>query len=88
MSNKVYVKDKKDVPEGEHWAILTFSSVSTPGWDAGDPHDTLKILEYVAFTNETEWQEEIRRIEARHTRILYSAIFVKPAIISTNIEIS
>lgn len=76
------------MPKNEHWAILTFSSVATPGYDPGDPCDTVKIVEYTAFTSEEDWKEEIRQLEARRTYTAYSAIHVKPAVISTNIEIS
>lgn len=88
MKTKYYVKSQADVPTEQHWAILTFSGVSTPGYDVGDASYVVKIVEYTAFTNEEEWEQEIKLLEERHIRTSYSAIRVTPAVVSKSINIS
>lgn len=51
MRDKIWVKSKsdtKDLPT-THYAALNFTSMSTPGYDSGDPPSYANIAEYIAF---------------------------------------
>jgi hypothetical protein len=87
MKTKHYIKKKDDVIKDPHWAILTFTTHYVADYDPGDgsgysnPH-----VEYVAYTDEEDWKTEIRLLEERRTP--YSAMHVKPAVVSRQIDIS
>ena len=91
MKTKYYVKNQADVPTDQHWAILTFTSVHIPGDERsrtnpghGYPASTERYVEYTAFTNEEEWEAEIKLLEERHVRTSYSAMRVTPAASATS----
>ena len=61
-----YCHAHTDVPAGEHWVILTFSSVTVPGDERsrlnpghGYPEHTLTRCEYIAFDDRSEWEAEV-----------------------------
>jgi hypothetical protein len=62
-----YVRTPEDIPAGEHWAIITGSSVLIPGDERsrtnpghGYPESTESYIEYAAFTNESKFKEALR----------------------------
>ncbi len=45
--NAIFVRARKDVPQQDHWAILKFIRITTPGYDKGDPPDEVTAVEWV-----------------------------------------
>lgn len=62
--------DERSAPRSDHWAIIEFDLVSTPGWDPGDPPDTRKISTYAWYDNEAEWTEDIRELTIRNRKFV------------------
>lgn len=67
-----YVRKMKDLPRGEHWAIITDESVFVPGDERskmspghGYPERTEHYLNYQAFTNEHDFKEELKKLLTR-----------------------
>lgn len=92
MSN--YVNTEDELPEGEHWAILHFSSIHIPGDERsrtnpghGYPESNEPIVRYEAFKSRDEWQKEVCRLQAQVYRSQFKAIWVRPAKIVTKVEI-
>ena len=91
--NKRYCKEKQSIPEGAHFVILNFRSISIPGDERsrtnpghGYPASTEHIVDYIAFTNREDWESEI---VARMKSELkdFVALEVKRAVIETSISV-
>lgn len=59
----VYAKNASEIPRGEHWAILTFGSVTIPGDERsrtnpghGYPESTETTISYAAYLNEESFK--------------------------------
>ncbi len=69
MSNyPQYIHNKNDVPTGEHFVILEFSSISIPGdqrsRDApghGYPAHTEETVTYIVYKTQEDWKAEISK---------------------------
>ena len=81
-----------------HWAIIEFDSIWIPGDERsrtnpghGYPEHNESVVKYIAFTDESEWKDEIQK---RMTGPSYSrkdnfiAIKATPASIKTQINVS
>lgn len=79
MVKKVYgtfVSEPSSMPEGEHWAIMESTSVTTPGDERsrthpghGYPEHTKTYISYEAFTDKDAFETEVkRRTEANASR--------------------
>lgn len=92
---KKWVHGTGDLPDGEHFAILYFSSVYVPGDERsrtnpghGYPERYESVVEYVAFTDRAEWEAEVQReMTSQYGRKDFKAIYVRPASISTKVEV-
>ena len=61
-----------EIPVGDHWAIITFGSISIPGDERsrtnpghGYPESTEITTAYEVFTSEAEWKAEIAARSSR-----------------------
>jgi hypothetical protein len=68
-STKVHVQRTKDIPQGEHWAILDDNSLRIPGDERsrsapghGYPESTEHYVGYTAYTDREEFEEDLRRL--------------------------
>ena len=86
------VTNKKRMPKGPHWAIVTYGSIhhsadqrsiDNPGH--GYPAYSEEIVKYQAFEVEDDWKEQIREYTAR--RETFTAMKVLPAKITTEINV-
>ena len=82
-----------DIPTVEHFAIIYFDSIYIPGDQRsidcpghGYPASTEVVAKYLAFTDRTEWEEEIES-RMRSDKKNFTAIQVKPVSIKTKIVI-
>jgi len=62
-----FVNTPNDIPSGEHWAIITGSSVFIPGDERsrtapghGYPEHTEHYIRYEAFTDQANFQTELQ----------------------------
>jgi len=67
-SSVKYCHYAKDIPEGDHFAIVVNRSITIPGDERsrtnpghGYPESTEHFFEYIAYTDRVEWEEEIRK---------------------------
>ncbi len=95
-STKKYVSRLSDVPDGDHFAIMEFTSMTIPGDERsrthpghGYPESTEYFVRYIAFMDKEEWEREIKqRVEAKYGKTDFTAVFVKKASISTEIKVN
>lgn len=91
-----YCHNKSDVPVNQHFAIINFTNVVIPGDERsrtnpghGYPEHTEHSAEYIAFTDENEWKEEIvKRMGQVFGSPNFVAIRVAPASIKTEYNIT
>lgn len=64
-----YVHHVEDIPTGEHWAVITGSSVTIPGDERsrtapghGYPEHTENYIEYAVYLKEADFKEEMQRL--------------------------
>lgn len=75
----------QDIPMQPHFAIITETSVHTPGCH-GHPASTDTCLNYEAFTARDAWEGRIRTLTARHET--FHAIVSTPAKVETSIKVT
>lgn len=87
--NAIFVREKKDVPQQEHWAILKFVKMTTPGYDAGDPPDTVTMVQWDAYLEQKDVEAAVKKLETeKYTSADYVVVHIsKPASISHKVEI-
>ncbi len=96
MATKKYVSRKSDMPNGDHWVIMEFDTVYTPGDERsrtnpghGYPESYDPVVRYIAFTDEDEWKQEIiRRQNAKGDSREYVAQYVQRATITTTVNVN
>lgn len=84
-----------DVPPGDHFAILEFSSVYIPGDERsqqypghGYPGGNEPIVVYIAYTDEQEWKRDvIEHTTSKTSSSSFVAVRIKRAHISVNVEV-
>lgn len=75
-------KSPSDIPEGHHYAILTFKSSSVhipgdersrtnPGHGYGERTETYNTVEYTFTHNRNEWVNAIEKLEKEKTTAYY-----------------
>lgn len=84
-----------DIPTGPHFAIIRTTSVTIPGDERsrthpghGYPESTETFITYQAFTDRTEWEDEIARLSANPYSPPFRAFAVKPATISASVSVT
>jgi hypothetical protein len=82
-----YVHKASDIPEGEHYAIITFGSVCVAGYDPGDPPSYETTVEYQVYPDRAAWEKEVERL-TKGKSSEFRAIHVRPASIKVNVEVS
>jgi len=92
-----YVGELKQIPDVQHWAIITTSSIYIEGDERsrtnpghGYPAHSETTIQYQAFTNEEEWKKEVVRMSTPTTWSSpksFRAMKVFPAAIETNISV-
>lgn len=62
-----YISEKKDMPSGEHYAILEFSTISIPGDERsrthpghGYPASEERVVKYITYPDKETWMDEVR----------------------------
>lgn len=88
--NAIFVRQKKDVPQQDHWAILKFKRISTPGYDKGDPPDQVTVVEWDAYLEEKDLLAAVQKLETEKFSVTeYVVVYVsKPKTIKTRIELA
>jgi hypothetical protein len=63
--DKFWIKTKKDVESigTSHFAALEFTTISTPGYDAGDPPDSANVANYIAFADKAAMEKWVKEQE-------------------------
>ena len=93
----IFVTTKDKFPEGKHFVILSFYTVFIPGDERsrtnpghGYPAEHKQIAEYIAFTNEADWQAAIQqRMSNSYDNNNFVAFVVeKKASITTVVQVS
>ncbi len=94
-TNKIYCKTTKDIPNFDHYAIITGNSYYTPGDQRsidypghGYGASTDYYVEYVAYLNEEDWKYEINELSTVHNSKQFKAIIVKVPTITTKVEVT
>jgi hypothetical protein len=89
-----YCTSKNEVPTIPHWAIITFSSICIPGDERsrtapghGYPEHYESTASYCAYTDETEWSKEVKRMSLEKNPENFVAVYVAPATITTKVEV-
>ena len=87
------VNTSSEIPEGPHWAIVTFGSIHIPGDERsrtnpghGYPASTQTSLSYTVYTSEEEWKAEIESLAARRDK-KFVALVAKRPVIRTHIVV-
>lgn len=92
-----YVSQRRNMPEGPHYAIISFSSIYIPGDERsrtnpghGYPAHNQPTVQYQAFDNREEWEKEIRKLEDRtgYGQGQYIAGYFSPARVERAVQIS
>jgi hypothetical protein len=83
MSVPIHVRKPSDMPPGEHYAILKFSTVPTSTYEADDQ---ATVIDYEAYVDRKAWFDEIERLECKKT-CAYKAVFIKAAKVATKISV-
>jgi hypothetical protein len=88
-----FVSKPGDMPAGQHYVILRFSTVYIPGDERsrtnpghGYPEHSETTVTYEAINNRAEWEMEIQRLTI--TKTPFSAFVANPATIQTNVSVS
>lgn len=95
MRERKYCNGPDDVPKTEHFAILYFGSIHIPGDERsrtnpghGYPEHTETKIDYVVFPSREAWEAEIKDLTtAVFGSRSWKAIYVKPAIVETNVRV-
>ena len=96
MDTPIYVHELGSMPTVEHWAIVTYETVWIPGDERskthpghGYPESSQKIVNYIAFMDRKSWEHEVkRRASLAFPGGGFSAMYVKPAKVTTSISIN
>lgn len=91
-----WAHDPKDVPEGEHYAILYFSSIFVPGDERsrtnpghGYGERNEPTVEYVVFKDRASWEKQVKEhMTVQNPRNNWKAIKVTPAVVETKITLN
>lgn len=86
----VSVKKSSDMPKGDHYAILEYDTVHTPGYAPEDPPDRLDVVRYYAYTDEDEWKQDVEhrsRTDGHYGSKAWSALVVKRPTIRTTVTV-
>jgi hypothetical protein len=82
-----------DIPLGEHWAIITGSSIFVPGDQRsreapghGYPEHIESYLQYEAFLNADDFKSEVTRLTEKGDRN-FRAVHVLPVVITHLVEV-
>lgn len=88
--NAIFVREKKDVPQQEHWAILKFKQMSQPGYDKGDPPYLVTVVEWDAYLNKADAEKAVLKLESeKYCPHEYVVVKIgKPATINTTVQLS
>jgi len=89
---KFYCSNSKDIPKEKHWAIITTSTGTEPGYDPGDSPSSFSYISYQAFLDKTEWVTEIEKRTktslTSYSKDEFVAIEVNPATVSTAVSVN
>jgi hypothetical protein len=73
-----------DVPAGDHWAIIEFTTYSDGCYPDGE---TRSMQLYTAFTDEASWMEAVEEMTVSNRRPHFVAIRAKRATITTKVTV-
>lgn len=82
-----WLHNKEEFVKTLHYVILEFTSHWEEGYDRGDPGRSVPHVDYIYFTDKSEWEKEIskRTIEGDKK---FVAIVANPVSITTNVSVS
>lgn len=88
----IYVHHKDEMPDGEHYAIIVYSSIYIPGDERsrtdpghGYPESTEPVINYIAYLDKAAWEADIIRRSAGTEK--FTAIVVQPATVETKVVV-
>ena len=88
MNKKIIeVHNSTDLPKEKHFAILSFTTISVPGYDLGDPPESKNIVTYTAYLNQQDWEAEIQERTLSKSRGDWKAIVVEVPRITTQVNV-
>jgi hypothetical protein len=81
----IYVSTRAKMPSENHWAILLYKTISTPGWDKDDPPEQEPVVEYRAYLDNSTWKDAIRELEISKTP--YTAFAANLAKVTVDVKV-
>ena len=95
MGERTYVDSADKLPEGEHFVILEFGSISTPADERrqshGYPESAQTTVQYVVFSTREMWEAEIRKRTTDNNRSRQSnwvPLICRRAVVNVNVNVS
>jgi hypothetical protein len=95
---RTYVGSVNDLPEGEHFVILEFDSISIPGDERsrthpghGYPAHTETTVKYIVFNSREAWEAEIKSRttdDSRYRRSNWAPLICRRAAVSVDVNVS
>jgi hypothetical protein len=85
----VYVKRIADIPADAHYAVIVNTTYVTPGYDRGDPNETVNDVSYMAFFDEVALVKWIKdQDEQRYgSKPVYKVVYIRPITIEKQVTV-
>jgi hypothetical protein len=89
-NNAIFVSTFDKMPKDPHFAIIKYSTVSTPSYDEGGPDGSQSIVEYQAYMDENDWKAAITELMVpKYGSVCkFTAIRVNPATIIPEFKVT
>lgn len=91
---RTWAHSPKDIPEGEHYAIIEFGSISIPGDERsrtnpghGYPARTEAKTDYIVFNDKEGWLHEIKERTERKSNYEWIAVHSRRVKITTDVKV-
>jgi hypothetical protein len=90
-----FVRSPDDLPPGEHFAILTFSTITIPGDERsrthpghGYPEHTVPSIECEVFESREGWESEVKRQAGLpHSSRVWAPVVIRRVALKTTVVV-
>lgn len=88
-SKPIRVKYASEIPSCKHWAIVEDATVMESGYDPGDSPSSTPIVNYTAYLDQEQWEEEIRQRSLSRSPSAkgFKALVVDVPVITTTVKV-
>lgn len=84
-----YAHSSSQVPDGDHFAIIYFRSVTIPKQGHGYPEYDESVCDYVVFPDRESWEAAVREESlSTYGRKNFKPIFARSAKIETQVKVN